>query len=47
MIVLVEKREIKVYYIPSEKMIAYPMTTGMSLETFVRYVEKMGLRYIT
>lgn len=41
---MIERREIKIDYIHSEKMIADPMTNGLSLETFTIHVENMGLR---
>lgn len=39
---IVDRREIKDDYIPSEEMTVDPMTKGLSLETFTRHVENMG-----
>ena len=41
---IVEKGEIKVNYIPSEEMVADPMTKGLSLEKFREHVANMGLK---
>ena len=42
---MVAKEEIKVSYMPSEKMIADPMTKGLSLEKFNGHVKMMGLKF--
>jgi hypothetical protein len=41
---IVERGEVKVDYIPSEHMVADPMTKGLTLEKFREHVGKMGLK---
>lgn len=41
---IVERGEIKVNYIPSEEMVADPMTKGLSLEKFREHIANMGLK---
>ncbi|MBT0984615.1 Ty1/Copia family ribonuclease HI, partial [Salmonella enterica subsp. enterica serovar Typhimurium] len=43
---IVERGEVKVDYIPSEEMVADPMTKGLSLEKFREHVSTMGLQNI-
>ncbi|KAM2213097.1 hypothetical protein ACFX1S_023317 [Malus domestica] len=43
---IVEKGEVEVDYIPSEEMVADPMTKGLSLEKFREHVTTMGLQNI-
>lgn len=40
---IVERGEIKVDYVPSEKLTADPMIKGLSLETSTMPLENMGL----
>ena len=41
---IVERSEIKVNYLPSEEMVADPMTNGLSLEKFREHIANMGLK---
>ena len=43
---IVQKREIKVSYIPTSDMIADPLTKSISADNFIKYVGLMGLRNI-
>lgn len=43
---IVERREIKVDHVPSGKMVADPMTKGLSMEKFKEHVTTTSLRII-
>lgn len=44
--IVIEKKEVKVTYIPTDDMIADSLTKGIPAEKFIKHVSLMGLRDI-